>query len=91
MNTSIERAATAPYPRATATTTIDAPVVLPATDSRAARLPWASARPTMKSTLGPGITTSTMPGQGEGQQGGGGRHAPHASRGRAAPETDYQP
>jgi hypothetical protein len=61
VNTATDWAATAPKPNATTTTTSAAPVVLPATLVSAARRPCASARPTMNSTLGPGITTSTIP------------------------------
>src|SRR3954454_3153864 len=58
-NTAADAAATAPTPRATATTITTTPVVLPATLVSAARRPCARARPTMNSTLGPGIATST--------------------------------
>ncbi|GDY53001.1 hypothetical protein SVIO_036240 [Streptomyces violaceusniger] len=58
VKTRTERSTTDPTPSATATTSAYAPSVLPTTVVSAARRPWASARPTTKSTLGPGITIS---------------------------------
>ena len=64
-----------PKPSATTITTSDAPAVLPATLASAARLPCASARPTMNSTLGSGDDHQDDAGEGERQQGLDGGHA----------------
>src|SRR6478609_3097234 len=59
VNTVSERSITALRPRASAITWTYTPAVLPSTVAIAVRRPKATPRPITKSTLGPGMTTST--------------------------------